>query len=100
MTPKRLEIEVKTNGHSYTLFRRSEKVACYKQYFEDTLVGFELFIIPIRKEETIKNVTYPLREVFPSTSVWGENAWTLPAFTPEDKVIERFNKLDKEVSNG
>lgn len=100
MKPKRLDIDVNTNGHNYTLFRRSENVACYKQYFEDVLVGYELFIIPVRKEEVIKNVTYPLRETFPSTSLWGERAWTLPAFTSEDQVINRFEKLDKEVNNG
>lgn len=101
MKPVRLDVSVSTNGHVYKLFRRSERVACYKQYDPSgLLVAYELFVIPIRKEEKIKNVTYPLREVFPSSSTFGINAWSLPIWRTEEEVIKRFEDLDKEQSNG
>lgn len=101
-TPTRLEINVKTNGHNYTLLRRSDTVAVYKQF--DTaggdLVAYELFKIPVRKAETIKGVYYPLREVFPSSSNWGISAWSLPIWTSEQEVLTRFEELTKQQQHG
>lgn len=97
MKPQRLEYHHKTNGHSYELFRRSDLVACYKQFDKEVLVGYELFVIPVRKEETIKGTTYPYRETFPSGSNWGDNAWTLGIYYTEEEVIKRFEQLDKKV---
>ena len=98
--PQRLPYEIKTNGHLYELFRRTDLIACYKQFDGDLLVGYEIFEIPVRKEETIKGVTYKCRETFPSTSSFGVNAWTLGAYCTEEQVIERFDQLDKKVREG
>lgn len=100
MKPKRLDIEFKTNSSTYVLLRRSEKCAVYKQYMDGNLIAYELYApIPVRQAETIKGVTYGLRECPPSTSLFGESAWSLPVFLGEEKVLERFDQEDKRVNN-
>lgn len=94
---KRLDIEIKTNGHTYVLHRRSEKVALYKQYFEDMHVGWELFIIKSRDKETIKGVEYPKREIYASNSDFGVSAWALRASMTSEEAIKRFEKLEQEL---
>lgn len=98
MKPRRLEIEFLTNKSKYVLLRRSERSAVYKQYIDGILVGYEVYSpIPIRKEETFKGVVFPLREVVPSSESFGTGAWTLGIYYTEEQVIEKFEKLDKEL---
>ena len=78
MKPRRLDVTFKTNQSEYRLLRRSERSAVYKQYIDGILVGYEVYSpIPIRKEETFKGVTYPLREISPSELLFGICAWSL-----------------------
>lgn len=97
---RRLDIEYKTNGTEYKLFRRSEKVALYKQYSkEGDLIAYELFKIHKRPQETIKGIDYPEREIFASNQQFGLDAWAIPVRRGEDYVIKRFESYDKEVLN-
>lgn len=100
MKPRRLDIEIKTNGSHYKLLRRSERSAVYKQYIDGILVGYEVYSpIPIRKEETFKGVTYPLREISPPTEYFGVSAWSLGIYLTEQEVIKYFERKDKELQD-
>ena|SRR5690554_1732355 len=97
MKIKRLDTEYKTGGFTYKLMMRTENFACYRQLSkEGELVGFEIFRIPIRPPETIGEREYPLRETPPSSSSWGESAWS-PRFDTQEEVLQtRLNNLQKE----
>lgn len=97
---KRLDTTIKTNGHTYRLFRRSEDVAVYKQYSSDkVLVGFEMFVITKRPKEVILGNKYPEREVYASLSDWGVSAWTLSNKLTEEEVLTRFEDLNNKIEN-
>lgn len=95
---KRLDTTIKTNKSTYVLFRRSENVAVYNQYIDDMLVARELFEIKTRPEETIKGVTYPLREVFAANIDFGVTAFSLLANMSDEEVLKRFEKFNKEIN--
>lgn len=100
MKPRRLDIELKTNRSHYKLLRRSERSAVYKQYIDGILVGYEVYSpIPIRKEETFKGVTYPLREISPPIEHFGVSAWSLGTYYTEEDVIKYFERKDKELQD-
>jgi len=96
---KRLDTEIKTNGHYYKLLRRSEEVALYRQYHPETgqLVGYELFRIKTRPLEIISGKEYPSREVYASQSDWGVSAWTLSGNMTEAEALNRFEKYVLEL---
>lgn len=97
MTIKRLDTEYKTGGFIYKLMVRTENFACYKQLTkEGYLVGFEVFKIPIRNPEKIGEREYPLRETPPSSSSWGESAWSPRFDTPDEDLQKRVFTLQKE----
>lgn len=93
---KRLDVNITYRGFEYRLFRRSDTCAMYKQYEDGEHVATEMFVIPVRKAESIKGVDYPEREVFPSDSYFGDVAWSLLKTVDDNKLVERFEKLDKE----
>lgn len=96
---ERLQTEYADNGHFYRLYLRNDIVAIYEQIDKDTkkTVGYELFEILIRKEEYIKGVKYNRREVRPSTSMWGTNAFTLSVNSTQDEREIRFKKLTDDI---
>src|SRR5690606_17642684 len=96
---KRLDTEIKTNGHYYKLLRRSEEVALYRQYHPETgqLVGYELFKIKTRPLELISGKEYQEREVYASNSDWGISAWTLSGNMTEAEALNRFEKYVLEL---
>lgn len=96
---KRLDIEIKTNGHTYILHRRSEKVALYKQYFEGMHVGWEYGLIKLRKAEKIKGVQYEERETFFANSEFGVTAFSPAMCLTEEQVIQKFENYVKEVES-
>ncbi len=97
MKIKRLDTEVKVNGHDYVLHLRTKNFACYRQFTkEGKLVAFELFKIKTRKEEEIGGVTYPTRETYPSTTDFGNTAWSLRWNTKNEEIQERLNNLQQE----
>lgn len=97
MKIKRLDTEIKANGHNYVLHLRTKNFACYRQFTkEGKLVAFELFRVKFRKEENIGGVTYPTRETYPSTTDFGNTAWSLRWNTKNEEIQNRLNKLQKE----
>lgn len=94
---KRLDVTYKTNGSEYTLFRRGEEVAIYKQVIDGIYVGAEMFKIQIRKRETIKGKEYPERETPPNNDSWGETSFTLSRHLTDEQLIERFERYEREL---
>jgi len=97
---KRLDVEIKMRGFTYKLLRRGERVALYSQFCDDSgkLVGYEMFEIPTRPPETFKGKEYPAREVYPPTSRWGRNAFTLSKFSSVEKVLKRFEEYERDIA--
>ena len=97
---QRLDVEIEMRGFTYKLLRRGERVALYSQFCSDTgvLTGFELFEIPTRPEEKIKDKVYPEREVYPPTSRWGRDAFTLSKFSKLEKVLKRFEEYEQSIA--
>lgn len=92
---QRLDLNIKTNGSYYTLMRRSEDKALYKQTIEGQVSAYEMFRIKVREEETIKGVTYPKREVFCSNQDFGVTAKSLMASIGDEGAIKRFEQFEK-----
>lgn len=95
---KRLDVEYRTNGSHYKLFRRSDKAGMYKQYIDGIYVGCEMFKITIKEESEIFGKKLPKREVVPSPNQWGESAWTLSNKLSDEELINRFEKYNKELN--
>ena len=75
---KFLDKELSTNGHIYTQVKRNRRIALYEQRTKDgILAGHELFIIKVSKEAEIFGKSYPEREVYPSTTEFGNSAWSV-----------------------
>ena len=89
---KKLSDIVSKNGFTYRMLQRTEKKALYAQYYQNTLIGFEVFLIRIRGAQFsyILNKTLPPAERFPGNEDFGRTAWSIQKY--EDAII-RFNKL-------
>lgn len=92
-----LATELKMDGGIMKLFRRSDRVAVYKFFVDGIHAGWSYFKIKTRKEETIKGVTYPKREVFASPSDYGVTAWSPILKTSEAEMIHKMERYTKEL---
>jgi len=93
---KLLDKEIKTNGHTYTQVKRNKRIALYEQKTKDgILAGHELFLIRIAKEGEIFGTFYEEREVYPSTTDFGNSAWSVGVNREyaEKKYRELNNRL-------
>lgn len=92
-----LATTVKTNGSVYKLLRRSDTTAIYKQFIEGTLVGYEVFKIPVRPAEHITGKEYPQRETYPNGSMFGKTAWSYGTRYSEKEVLRIFENLEDKI---
>ena len=86
--------QLKYNGFLYTLVKRDESKALYRQESlqSGVKVGYELFYIKLRERESAGLKTGEWYERFPNKDSFGRWAWALIT-KDEDKAIERFNQL-------
>jgi hypothetical protein len=56
---------------------------------------YEVFFAKIRKEETIFNVLYPERELYPTNEDFGKTAW---CFTNLDSALVKYNLLLNDMN--
>ena len=92
MLIKKLEMEIRKNGHVYKLITRSKNRAIYSQSDSNRLIAYEVFKIFIRGErysEILKRVIPPT-ERFPSNESFGKTAWTFSNLKP---AMEKYNEL-------
>lgn len=95
---RRLDTEIRTNGHVYKLYLRNDIVAVYSQFTTNgLLVGYELTEILTRPEEEIGGVKYSKRECYCPTSLWGVSGFTLLSRSTEEKINEKFKEFTNKV---
>lgn len=89
---KKLESEIRTNGHIYRLLKRNEKAAVYAQYTPSgQLAGHEVFLIKVGKSKVIGNNIIPERELFPTDKAFGVWAWST-GLDP-NKAFAKFDSI-------
>lgn len=95
-----LPVQLKYNGFLYTLVRRDESKALYRQESlqSGVKVGYELFYIKLRERGKAGKKTGEWYERFPNKDSFGKWAWALIT-KDEDKAIERFNQLPNPKRN-
>ena len=86
--------QLKYNGFLYTLVKRDENKALYRQESlqSGVKVGYELFYIKLRERERAGKKAGEWYERFPNKDSFGRWAWALLT-KDEDKAIERFKQL-------
>lgn len=91
----RLKDDIRKNGFSYKLYKRSNSAAIYKQYFEDRVVGYEVFKIKIKKKGKVWGREYEEHEIFPNNEAFGFWAWSW-GVNQKDQALANFDELTKE----
>lgn len=88
---RKLEAEIKTNGHIYRLLKRDERKAIYEQHTKDKkLVSYEVFKIRIGKEKKLNDTVIPERELFPRDKDFGVTAFSISKL---NDALSKYNKL-------
>lgn len=89
---RKLESEIKTNGHLYKQIDRTQNTAIYSQHTKDgQLAGHEVFIIKIGKETEINGTLIPERELFPKKEDFGKTAWSVGI--DKTHALKRFKEI-------
>jgi len=85
-----LPLVIQRNTFTYTQVLREGKKAIYRQTVTTEIEYFEVFIIRIRPERTIKGKMILSYEKFPSNEDFGVSAWTYKSL---EKAMIKFNSL-------
>lgn len=91
IVPIQVPSEKRFHGFTYTQISRGIRSCLYRQTYGKKTIAYEVFILIIRKEVTIKGVVYQAHEKWPRDSGFGKTAWTF--LTIED-AIAKFNELE------
>ena len=83
---------LRKNGFTYTLVLREGQSCIYEQSVAEKTAYYEVFIVQVRPQETIKGKMLPNREVFPGNEDFGVTAWSCRTL---DDAMKRFEKLKK-----
>jgi len=83
---KKLPVELRENGCTYTLVYRTNEKAMYKSNKD----FYEVFKIKTRLKEKFKGKEYPEREVYPRKEDFGRTAWCFSKFK---KAHRRYREL-------
>lgn len=88
---KPLEQIIKRNGFSYHQVTRNKKVAIYEQRGKDNSIsGYEVFLIKVLPDRKIKNTLILSYEKFPSNEDFGKTAWFYHTL---DKAVAKMTEL-------
>jgi hypothetical protein len=94
---KTLPLKKRYNGFDYTLVHRGKRTCIYKQIVTNEIRYYEVFIIKVREERTIKfkdgERKIKAHEMWPGNEAFGKWAWT---FRTLERAMFRFNELEKE----
>lgn len=84
---KQLDLEIKTNGRTYTQVKRTDTKAMYKS--DDGVI--EVFKIKIAPAAEIYGKQYPDRESYPGNELFGVSAYCYSS--REDLAELKYNSL-------
>lgn len=98
--------EVKTNGHVYRIVKRQGSVSMYEQFYraKDGLksVGYEVFVVDIRRPKPFKGHIAGAYESFPKNSDFGYSAYAPSTLELANKRLSQLIERQKNkpvVSN-
>ena len=84
------------SGFVYTQVLRGKRSCIYEQEVTPEIKYYEVFILQIRKEKTIKfkagDKKIEAGEMWPNNEAFGKWAWTCRTL---ERAMERFNELEK-----
>jgi len=83
---KKLDLEIKCNGRTYTQIKRDD----YKAMYLSNDGYYEVFRIPVALPSEVFGVQYPLRERYPSTEEFGYIAWCI---RDKNYAEEKYNEI-------
>lgn len=87
-----LPIKLHKNTYDYTQILRGERSCIYEQRDEGPVVYYEVFLIRIKPERTIKGKKIPAKEWFPHDEAFGDWAWN---FRNYEEALWRFKELEE-----
>src|SRR5688572_15857486 len=90
VTVRPLETEFHSGGFLYRQLARERQWAVYAQSKGGRITSYELVHIQQAPPKTIFGRDYPEREVYPSPSEWGTEAWTI---SNREEAIERLHRM-------
>ncbi len=89
----KLEKEITRGRFYYRQVIRKGRFAIYEKAFSDfnrPIIGFEVIVIQKRKSTEAFGISYPPKELYPSSGSWGVNGFT---FISYDDAIRKFNEI-------
>lgn len=87
-----LATEFTHGGYQYRQVERIGNLAIFEQSSGGRTLSYELVRVQTRPAETIRGKEYPARELYPSSEMWGEEAWTIANL---ETATERLHRMAK-----
>lgn len=81
---------INKNGFKYNQVLRGKKTCIYAQWYENNIIGYEVFIIRLCPDRFVKGKFLVAREKFPRNEDFGYTAWSI-------NTLERALKVFKEL---
>lgn len=93
---KKLQDVYTKKGFVYTLLERTKEKAIYSQHDENgNLIGHEIFLIQIAKENEAFGTVFPERERYPTDNDFGITAWSVGRDL--GKAMYKYSQLEKRA---
>lgn len=92
---KQLPTEFTEKGYRYKQERRGDHCSLYRQqWHEEGSIAWEVVIPQIRKQTFLDGKWQPCEpyEGYPSTSQWGDQAWT---FADIERAVAKFHEVNE-----
>lgn len=86
-----LPLKFNKGGSAYVQIARGEKAVIYEQRFENSIHGYEVFLIKISKEKIVFGNKVTAKERIPSDEDFGSIAW---AYGDLDRAMKKFAELE------
>jgi hypothetical protein len=90
-----LPLKLRKNGFNYTQLLRGKRTCIYRQEVWKDTYQFEVFLIRIAPEKTIKEKRIDAREKFSSNEAFGYWAWSYCSY---DEAFTAFKILESGKS--
>jgi len=84
------------NTYEYTLIKREGDVAIYAQWCEGRIIAYEVYEVKKIAAQNLNGYDYPAKETSPSSSQWGNNAFTVWTL---EKAEEKFRLIKRNLEN-
>jgi len=98
MVIKQIKTIFYTNGFTYSHIKRSGLITLYEVIHSGgSTVNYEVAILRIMPEESIKGVVYPKRESYPSNEDFGDFGWSHSSLTDAEKHFDRLVKSFRDM---